>query len=89
MEEQNFQIQKIGLYYIAHFNCCAVRLCAEDFGFDIPNKRIQEFCSLFPDVDWEDGEFIEVLEGRYMRALIENNKVVGVKHITKNLVYMK
>lgn len=89
MKEQNFQIENIGLYYIAHFNCCMVRLWAEDFSFDIPLDRVNEFCYLFPDINWENGAFLEVLKNRYMRALIDNGKVVGLKHITLNRTYLK
>ena len=88
MRERNFQIENIGLYYMAHYGKRILRLCAKDFAVDIPINRIHEFCDLFPDVDWEDGAFLEVLKGRYMRVLIDKDIVVGLKHITKELVYM-
>lgn len=84
----NFQIDKIGLIYIAHYNKYEIRVYAKNFGFNIQKHRVGEFCNLFPDINWEDGQFIEVLKGRYMRALIEDDIVKGVQHITDDLTYM-
>ena len=87
-EIENFEIEKIGVLYTAHFNCVELRLYVRNFGVHIPFNRVGEFCALFPDVDWEDGGFLEQLNGRYMRVIIDGGIVKGFMHITKDLVYM-
>lgn len=85
--KENFEIKEIGLYYIGHFRSSCIRLCADSFGVNIPAERIPEFCMLFPDVDWENGEYLEILKGRYMRAILQGERVIGLEHITKNLTF--
>lgn len=86
-EIRNFQIKQIGTLYLAHYNVVTVKLYADDFGFSIPFDRIPEFCALFPEINFEDGEFLEILKGKYMRYIAENGKVIGLKHIIKDLTY--
>lgn len=84
----NFEILDIGLYYIGHFNSKTLRILSNSICFEVPLDRIDEFCQLFPDINWEDGAYLEQLKGRYMRAIIEKGRVIGLKHITKDLTYM-
>ena len=87
VREENFQIEEIGLRYIGHFNACELVLYARSFAFTIPVDRVREFAELFRDINWEDGYMLHKLQGRYMRALVYNGRVVGLKHITKSLVF--
>lgn len=87
--ESNFQIEEIGLKYIGHFNICEFVLYADCFSLTLPVSRMRDFIALFPDINWEDGYMLHKLKGRYLRCL-ENGKgkVVGLKHIVKNIVFM-
>lgn len=84
---ENFKIEKIGLRYVGHYKYVSVHLSAKDFGADIPINRVSEFCCLCTDVNWEDGKYIDVLNGTYMRRIVEDNKVVGFKHIINDKTY--
>lgn len=88
IREQNFQIAEIGLRYTAHFNCCEVVLYGDDFAVTIPIKRMRDFTNLFPDINWEDGYMLHKLKDRYMRCVECDGRVIGLKHITKDLTFM-
>jgi hypothetical protein len=87
--ETNYQIQKIGIKYIGHYNCSRVLLYGRNFSVEIPLKRMREFTNIFPDVQWEDGRFLEDLKGRYIRVVIDDktSNIVAIKHITDDLVF--
>ena len=88
MNEINFEILDIGLYYIAHFNLYQLKLFSDNFSLAIPLNRLNEFIQLFPDINWEDGYMFHKLKGRYLRAVLDNNgKLVQLKHIVKPIVY--
>lgn len=56
-------INRIGLQYIAHFDEIRVKVTGYNWYVCIPLSRVSEFCNLFPEMNWEDGEYIEQLRG--------------------------
>jgi len=88
MKVVNDEITKCGLKYIGHFNSAIIQVFGNHFGLEIPGKRLGDFCRLFPDVNWENGEFINVLIGRYIRLIYdEGGKLQSIKHITQDKEY--
>ena len=58
-------------------------------GITIPIDRLNEFTDIFPELDWENGEFIHNLKGKYIRlAYDENFEIYSISHIVKDLTYM-
>ena len=87
MREVNFQIEEVGLMYIAHFRAVVLKVYTHDFGIEIPFDRLNDFTALFPDINWEDGYFLHKLKGRYMRYVECDGKVIQFKHIIKDITY--
>lgn len=89
MSETNYQIEKIGVVYMGHYNRTYVKLYGRCFGIEIPFERMRDFTNIFPDVQWEDGRFLEDLKGRYIRVVIDDktSNIVAIKHITDDLVF--
>ena len=43
----------------------------------------------FPELDWEDGEFIHNLKGKYVKLAYDKNfEIYSISHIVKDLTYM-
>ena len=90
MQEVNRQINRCGIYYLGHYGVATVVAIGDTFRFEVPINRVWKFTRIFPEVDWEDGEFLEVLGGKYVRlVLAENGDIIGMRHITKDLTYWK
>lgn len=89
MREYNDEIQECGLRYIAHYNYTQIVLFGKHFTFDIPPDRLYEFIQIFPDMKWEDGEFLHRLKGKYIRV-VENDEgeIYSFKHIIDNIEYI-
>lgn len=83
----NSKITICGLYYIAHFNCCMIRVGGRDWQIEIPFKRIGDFVSLFPEFDFEDGRPIESLKGQYVRVTDDGNKIIAIRNIIEPIAY--
>lgn len=86
--EFNFEIKDIGLEYIAHFNCFAIKLLADSFSITISPNQLKDFIKLFPEINWEDGYMIHKLKGKYLRAVeAEWGRIVALKHIIKDITF--
>lgn len=84
----NDEIKRIGIKFIGHYGKSELRVQGSNWYVVIPQNRIGEFCQLFPDVDWESGEYLNVLEGRYVRITMDaDNRVTFIKHIVKDITY--
>lgn len=85
---RNSQITRVGVVYDGHYNRAFIRLEARDFGISIPFERIAEFCEVFPETDWENGAFLENLNGTYIRVIYTLDfKVLGIMHIIDDKTY--
>lgn len=90
MKEVNRQIIRCGLYYLGHYGITTIKVYGEDFNFEIPLKRVRNFTDIFPEVNWENGEFLETLGGKYIRLVLsDNDNIIGLRHIVKDLTYWK
>ncbi len=85
----NDEIKKIGLKYCGHYDKSKIQLIGTAWSLDIPQDRVGEFAKLFPDVDWENSEFVECLKGRYIRVTFDDDmNLYSLHHITKAIDYM-
>lgn len=85
----NDKIKQIGLKYCGHYNTSKIQVVGTTWRLDIPTNKIGEFTRLFPDVNGEDGEFIECLKGRYIRVTYDENMVLhSLHHIVKDIDYI-
>ena len=85
----NYEIMECGLRYLGHYNRSVIKVCGASWGIEIPISRIGEFTELFPDINWEDGEFLHKLIGRYVRVTSDDcGKIVSISHITKDIHYL-
>lgn len=85
----NEEITECGLRYLGHYNRCCVKVCGNCFGLEIPMDRMRDFINLFPDINWEDGEFLHKLIGRYLRVTVDDyGNLYSLHHITKSIDYM-
>lgn len=86
--EVNDEIKRIGVKYNGHCNVAEIRVEGSNWYIKVPKSRVGEFCRLFPDVNWENGEYLHVLHGRYVRVEFDDDgRVHVVRHIVKNLEY--
>lgn len=83
----NSRITFCGLYYIAHFNSCVIRVGGTDWGIEIPFDRIGEFVKIFPEIDFEDGKPIEILKGQYVRVAHDGLKFIAIQNIIEPITY--
>lgn len=83
----NKEILEIGAMYTGHFDNVSIRVIGDTWHFDIPSCKMREFTDIFPDINWEDGYYLEKLKGRYIRLYDDGCKYKIVKHITKDLTY--
>ncbi len=87
-ETINTEIEECGLKYSGHCDRSVIRVCGSNWGVDIPIDRMGDFTKLFPDIHWENGEFIHKLIGRYLRITVDDNcHVCAMHHITKPIDY--
>lgn len=85
----NDEIKRIGLTFNGHFNTSQVKVEGTNWSIVIPHNRVREFCKLFPDVDWENEEYLNVLVGRYIRVTFDDEmKVYCIHHIVKDIDYL-
>jgi hypothetical protein len=84
----NQEIIDIGIIYHGHSKRSYVEVLLENCRIPIKQSELNLFCSIFSDINWEDGEFLHRLKGRYVRIGIDSNsKVRFIKHITKDLTF--
>ena len=84
----NDQILRCGIEYIAHYDKSYIRCIGTSWSIDIPQNRLRDFISIFPEYNWEDGIFLDDLKGTYVRVTYNSDfNIVSLKHIVKNLTY--
>lgn len=83
----NSQIIQCGAKYTAHFNTLEISVCGRDWGINIPISRVGEFCSLFPEENFEDGKYLESLCGKYVRVTEDGFKLLAIHHIIHDISY--
>lgn len=89
MRTINTEIINCGLVYNAHYNTSEVKVYGDAWGITIPIDRLREFVNIFPEIDWENGEFIHNLKGKYIRITYDENfEIYSISHIIKNLAYV-
>ena len=71
-KEVNKQIVRCGLVYIGHFGVTEFQVLGDSFRITIPIKRIREFVKLFPEIDWENGTFLEDMSRKYIRLVTDD-----------------
>lgn len=85
----NTEIIDCGLIYNAHDNSSEVKVYGTAWSITIPIDRLNEFTDIFPELDWEGGEFIHNLKGKYVRLAYDKNfEIYSISHIVKDLTYM-
>lgn len=85
----NDEIKKSGLKYLGHYNRAYCEIIGTTWKLEIPMNRIGEFTRLFPDINWEDGSYLEDIVGRYLRVTYDDDmKLYALHHITKSIDYM-
>ena len=86
---RNTQIEKCGIKYIGHYNYSEIKIYGDCWGVTIPTNRLRYFTDIFPNKNWEDGLFLEELNGEYLRIVYdENNNIVALKNIIRDIDYM-
>lgn len=89
MRTINTEISNCGLIYNIHYNLSEVKVYGIDWGITIPIDELREFVAIFPELNWEDGEFIHNLKGKYIRLTYDENfEIYSISHIVKNLTYI-
>lgn len=84
----NDEIKRIGIRFIGHYNKTEIKVEGTNWHIIVPPNRVRAFCKLFPDVDWENGQYIHTLKGRYVRVTFdEDSKIYSIQHIVKDLEY--
>lgn len=73
-------INEIGLQYIGHFNTISVKVIGDNWYVRIPLNRISEFCDLFPEINWEDGEYIEKLQGHEITVQADDFQILTLSN---------
>lgn len=88
MRTVNEQVKKAGYYYIGHFGRgnlqidftnCRIAIC-----FENQHKIFDLLLKIF-DVDSEDGVYLQSIEGKYCRVILDDNfKIQALQHIVKD-----
>lgn len=88
----NMRVERAGYYYIGHYRWAELKIILECSGLAVvvcPRLCSDEF-SLFDlfkvfDIDPEDGEYLQAIEGEYCRVIFnEKGKVTALQHLTKD-----
>lgn len=68
---------------ILYYNCCDSRIRLKVFtdvgSYDYHAARLKDFIALFPDVDWRRGFTLDGVSHRYMRAVIQDGRIIALK----------
>lgn len=85
MDTRIGEIKKIGLYFIGHLNYLGVimHFCTkyQDENIYIPLKKVPELFDTLK-YDAEDGEYLEVLEGKGIEIYYEDDRPVALQGLT-------
>lgn len=87
MHTFNDEIIKAGYRFLAHYNRGSVFVEGRNWRLEIPQKEIGQFVRIFPELDWENGEYLEAIVGKYVRVTVDNDKITQLRHIIKGLEY--
>ena len=89
MRTINTQIQRAGLKYVGGINEFYVELLGISLDVKIPLERLNDFVKLFPELNWEEGCFIQDVVGKYLRVTYDEEfNLYSLHHIIKNIDYM-
>lgn len=90
MKTFNDEIKECGLFYFGHYDNLYIRLVGTNFNIEIPFEEVREFTKIFPEINWEDGEFINKVKGKYIRvnATDDYSRVCSLEHIIKDIKYI-
>lgn len=84
----NDEIKKAGIKYLGHYNKAYIEVVGTTWRLEIPQNRLGEFTRLFPEINWEDGCFLEEIVGKYVRVTTDDEmKIYALHHIVKNIDY--
>ncbi len=86
----NDEIKKAGIKYLGHSNKSYIEIIGSSWRIEIPPRRLGDFTKLFPEMNWEDGRFLEDIKGKYIRVTydVDNMNIYSIHHIVKNINYM-
>lgn len=94
MRTINEQVKKAGYYYIGHFGSGQLQIdcnnCRIVIGFQNQHKIYDLLYKIF-DIDSEDGIYLQSIEGKYCRIIVDSNfNVKALQHIIKddNVVFL-
>ena len=86
---RNTIIERCGMRYIAHYRRAKIKVYGDCWGITIPIDRLDEFINIFPEMNWEDGLFLEDLNGKYIRIVYDLSfNIIALRHIIKDIDYM-
>lgn len=90
MKTFNDEIKECGLFYLGYYDNLYIRLTGTKFGIEIPFEDVKKFTNIFPEIKWEDGEFINKVKGKYIRVNVTDDyqKVCSLEHIVKDIKYI-
>lgn len=87
---RNAVIENAGIRFCAHLQNIEVRIYGDSWNVTIPMnaKEMSKFTDIFPEINWEDGEFINKITNSYVRiGYDEQFRIKEIKHIAKDLTY--
>lgn len=80
----NDEIKKAGIKYLGHYNKTYIEIIGSSWRIEVPQRRLGEFTRLFPEINWEDGAFLEDITGIYIRVTYDDNmNIYSLHHIVK------
>jgi hypothetical protein len=89
MKTVNAEIINCGLFYCGHNDECFIHLITDQGIIDFSVDRLYKFVEIFPDIEWDSGNYIYKLKGRYIRLVYDDSyHVIGIKHIVKDCCFI-
>lgn len=87
--QMNDEIKDIGLKYYGDTNTSHLIVVGSTWRIEVPMSRVGEFCRLFPQLNWEHGEFLNRIKGQYLRVTFDDRmQLYSLHHITKSIDYI-
>lgn len=82
---RNTQIKKCGLAFLG--NGISKFILSDDatWSLEIPLNRIKDLVKLFPEINWENGQYLNKIKNSYLRLIMnEHSDILGLEHIIKD-----
>ena len=82
---RNTQIKKCGLAFLGKGTSRFILSDDATWSLEIPLDRIKDLIKLFPEISWQNGQYLNKIKNSYLRLIMnEHSDILGLEHIIKD-----